>query len=390
MKIEANDKVKAIGGYAFDELNEIKNKLIKKGVDIIDFGIGDPTIPTPEFIRESAKKAIDGHKCSGYPLTLGSAKYLDAICKYTKKRFNVALNPKTQILSNLGSKESIFNFPLAFLNPGDVVLCPNPGYPPYERGTIFAGGKVHFMNLTKENNFYPDFGKIPATVLKKAKIMWINYPNNPTSQMATKEFYKKAVAFCHKNNIILASDEPYSEIYFDEPSISLLEIETEGVVVFNSFSKRSAMTGYRIGWAAGDEKIISAFKKLKANIDSGTPNFIQEAAITALGDEDHVKTMRKEYQKKRDILINAFYKIGLETNIPKATFYLWQKTKNKTGAEFAKQLLEECGILVSPGEIFAVSNDGINPGNDYVRVALVPSIEKTKEAAKRIINAKIW
>ena len=390
MKIKPSKKIKAIGSYVFDEIDKIKNELIKKGVDIIDFGVGDPTIPTPKFIRDSIKEAVDMYKSSGYPITFGSEEYLDAIFKYTKKRFNVALNPKTQIMSNLGSKEGIFNFPLAFLNTGDVVLCPNPGYPPYERGTLFAGGEVYYMDLTKENNFYPVFDKIPKSILKKAKIMWLNYPNNPTCQIATREFYQKAVDFCHKNNIILASDEPYSEIYFGESSISVLEISTEGVVVFNSLSKRSAMTGYRIGWAAGDENIISVFKKLKTNIDSGTPNFIQKAAITALSDEIHVEKMRKQYMEKRDILINAFYKIGLETNIPKATFYIWQKAKNKNGMEFAKHLLKECGILVSPGEIFAASNNGINPANEYVRVALVPSIEKTKEAAKRIINAKIW
>ena len=294
MKVEANKNIASIGGYAFDAIDKLKNEMIEKGVDIIDFGVGDPTTSTPEFIREAAKKAIDKHKCSGYPPTLGMPAYIEAICKYTKKRFNVELNSKTQVVSNLGSKEAIFNFPLAFLNKGDVVLCPNPGYPPYERGTLFAGGTPYYMNLTEENDFYPDFDKIPGDILKKARIMWMNYPNNPTSQTATKEFYRKAVDFCHKHDIILASDEPYGEIYFEEPSMSLLEVSTEGVVVFNSFSKRSAMTGYRVGWAAGDERVISAFKKLKANVDSGTPYFIQEAAIAALGDETHVEKMRDE------------------------------------------------------------------------------------------------
>ena len=389
MKVEANKNIASIGGYAFDEIDKLKNELIEKGVDIIDFGVGDPTTSTPEFIREAAKKAIDKHKCSGYPPTLGMPAYIEAICKYTKKRFNVELNSKTQVVSNLGSKEAIFNFPLAFLNKGDVVLCPNPGYPPYERGTLFAGGTPYYMNLTEENDFYPDFDKIPGDILKKARIMWMNYPNNPTSQTATKEFYRKAVDFCHKHDIILASDEPYGEIYFEEPSMSLLEVSTEGVVVFNSFSKRSAMTGYRVGWAAGDERVISAFKKLKANVDSGTPYFIQEAAIAALGDETHVEKMRDEYREKRDIFVDAFEKMGLEVNSPKATFYIWQKAKGMSGAEFAKKLLEECGMVVSPGEIFATTVDGVNPGKDYIRMALVPSIEKTKEAAERMGKLKL-
>ncbi|RLG14362.1 MAG: hypothetical protein DRN66_02240 [Candidatus Nanohalarchaeota archaeon] len=389
MKVEANKNIASIGGYAFDEIDKIKNELIKEGVDIIDFGVGDPTAPTPKFIRDAAKQAIDRHKCSGYPSTLGSSNYLDAICQYTKKRFNVELNPKTQVVSNLGSKEAVFNFPLAFLNPGDVVLCPNPGYPPYERGTLFAGGTPYYMDLTEENDFYPNFDKIPNGILNKAKIMWMNYPNNPTCQIATKKFYRKAVDFCHNHNIILASDEPYSEIYFEEPSASLLEAATEGVVVFNSLSKRSAMTGYRIGWVAGDENIISVFKKLKANVDSGTPNFIQEAAIAALADEMHVENMRAEYKEKRDIMIDAFEKIGLNTNSPKATFYIWQKAKNMSGTEFAKKLLQQCGIIASPGEIFANSSNGTNPGENYVRIALVPSIEKTKEAAGRLQKLKL-
>ncbi|OYT34538.1 MAG: LL-diaminopimelate aminotransferase [Candidatus Aenigmarchaeota archaeon ex4484_52] len=388
MKIKPSKNIEAIGGYVFDEINKIKEDLIKKGVDIIDFGVGDPTTPTPEFIREQTKKSIDKYKASGYPITTGNENYLNAIAKYCKKRFNIDLNPQTQIMSNLGSKEAIFNFPNAFLNNGDVVLCPNPGYPAYDRGTLFAGGKPYYMNLTQDNDFYPDFNLIPDDILKKSKIMWLNYPNNPTTQIATKEFYKEALDICHDNNIILSSDEAYSEIYFDEPAISLLEIDTEGVIVFNSLSKRSAMTGYRIAWTAGDENIISLFKKLKANIDSGTPNFIQDAAITALGDEAHVEKMRNEYKQKRDILISAFDQIDLAVKKPEATIYIWQKTGNINGIEFTKQLLEKCGIVVSPGEIFANTIDDINPADNFVRVALVPSIEKTKEAAERLLKLK--
>src|SRR3989344_1189799 len=283
MKIEASNRIKGFGEYAFAEVDKLIDELKGKGIDPIDFGVGDPTIPTPEFIRNAGKDAIEKRKSSGYPSYIGSLEFRNAVSKWIQKRFNVKIDPGKELCSNIGSKEAVFNFPEAFVNPGDYVIIPNPGYPPYERGTLFAEGKVHYTNLLVENNFFPVLSEIPNNIAKKAKIMWINYPNSPSGKNATKKFYKEIVDFGHDNEIIIASDEGYTELYFGEKPISILEVEKEGVVVINSLSKRSAMTGWRVGWLAGDENIISVYKKLKTNIDSGTPTFVQDAAIAAYG-----------------------------------------------------------------------------------------------------------
>ncbi|MCK4883965.1 MAG: aminotransferase class I/II-fold pyridoxal phosphate-dependent enzyme, partial [Candidatus Diapherotrites archaeon] len=226
---------------------------------------------------------------------------------------------------------------------------------------------------------------------KKAKIMWLNYPNNPTTALATKPFFKEAIDFCSDNEIILVSDEAYSEMYFDEKPISILELETEGIVAINSLSKRSAMTGYRVGWIAGDERIIKEYKKLKGNIDSGTATFIQDAATAALKDEAHVEKMRNEYRTKRDIMLDAFNTIGLPESTPQGTFYIWQKVpENYNSIEFAKKLLDEnTAIVTTPGLFLSSTVNGINPGENYVRFALVPTIEMTQDAAERLKKISI-
>ena len=231
-----------------------------------------------------------------------------------------------------------------------------------------------------------DLSGIPREIVKKSKILWINYPNNPSGAIAPKEFFKEAIDFGHDNNIIVASDECYTEIYFEEKPHSILEFSKEGVVAFQSLSKRSTMTGYRIGWVAGDENIIAGFKKLKTNIDSGTPTFIQDAAIAALKDEKHVEKMRKEYRQKRDILVEALTSIDLEDCTPDATLYIWQKVPDKMNSvDFAKKLLQkEIAVVVTPGAWLSTKFDGLNPGNDYVRFALVSTIEETRTAAERI------
>ena len=370
--------------------NEVA-KLKAKGITPVDFGVGDPQDPTPEFIREACKRAVDERRSAGYPSYIGEKGFREKIAGWTRKRFGVTLNPKTEITSSIGSKEAIFNFPKAFINPGDYVLVPNPAYPPYIRGTAFAGGKIHYMNLTESNNFLPSLDAIPEDVAKKAKIMWLNYPNNPTTALATQEFYKKAIRFCRENSIILASDEPYTENYYDKKPISVLELEKEGVVVFQSLSKRSNMTCYRAGWVAGDKDIISVFKKVKTNIDSGTPTFIQDAAAAALSDESHVEQLRESYRQKRDILTAAFRSIGLSDCTPEGTIYIWQKVpEGMSSVEFAKALLkEDVAVVCTPGPWISEEAHGINPGEGYVRFALVPVLEEVRQAAERIKRMKI-
>ena len=357
-----------------------------KGIEPIDFGVGDPKESTPGIIRNYTKRAIDKERESGYPSYIGSTDFRESITKWNKERFGVSLDAATEITSTIGSKEGIFNFAEGFINPGDYSLVPTPGYPPWSRGTLFAEGKSHFMPLLKENDFLPKLDKIPSDIVKKAKILWINYPNNPTSAIATKEFLKEAVDFGADNNIIVASDEAYSEFYYEESDKphSILEFANEGVVAFNSLSKRSFMTTYRVGWVAGDKRIIDIFKKVKTNVDSGTSTFIQDGAVAAYSDESHVKQMRTDYKRKRDYLCNALTDIGLPDCTPKATMYIWQKVPMDS-VEFAKKLLDpSIACVVTPGNWISDSVDKVNPGDGYVRFALVPTIHDCKEAAEKI------
>lgn len=384
-------KIQSLGEYAFAEVDKEVAKLKKQGITPIDFGVGDPQDPTPEVIRQACKEAIDKRASAGYPSYIGEAEFRETISKWMKKRFNVSLDFEKEITSSIGSKESVFNFPEAFINPGDYAISPNPGYPPYERGTLFAEGKNYFYNLTEENNFYPELDKIPKDVVKKAKIFWMNYPNNPTTQIATKEFYKEIIDFGMDNDIVIASDEPYTENYYDEKPISILEIGRENVVVFQSLSKMSNMTCYRVGWLCGDENIISVFKKLKTNIDSGTATFIQDAAVAALKNDGYMDELRKNYKIKRGLLIKALVNSGLPKCEPKATIYIWQKGPDGlSSVEFAKKLLaKETAIVTTPGAWISREVDGINPGEGYVRFALVPTIEECKKAAERISKIQL-
>ncbi|HQG14037.1 MAG TPA: aminotransferase class I/II-fold pyridoxal phosphate-dependent enzyme [bacterium] len=352
----------------------------------MNFGVGDPTEPTPEIVRRAIKDAVDLRAGSGYPSYIGSLEYRRAIADWSYRRFGIKLDVEAEICASIGSKEAVFNFPEAFIDPGDLVLVPNPGYPPYSRGTLFSEGEVYYMNLLPECGFLPDLDSIPEDICRRAKIMWINYPNNPTGAIAPRKFFEKAVAFGQRHGIIIASDEAYSENYYDEPPGSMLEFSRDGVVVFQSLSKRSCMTGYRVGWVAGDSEIVGAFKKLKTNLDSGTPTFIQDAAIAALSDEKHVEDLRGLYRKKRDAIADAFAEAGLPDCRPAATLHMWQRVpEGFSSVEFAERLLDpKIAIVVTPGAWVSDEAHGVNPGEGFVRLSLVPSIEECHEVAQRI------
>jgi len=338
MEIAISNRLKAIGSYAFADVDNIVSRLKKEGITPIDFGVGDPTLPTPELIRNACKEGIEKRKSSGYPAYFGELEYRQAVASWSAMRFGVSLDPETEIISTIGAKEAIFNFPKAFINPGDYTLALNPGYPAWSRGTHFAEGKTCFLNLLEENGFLPDLRSITQEVLSKAKLLWINYPNNPTTAFPTEAFFREVLAFGERHNIIIASDESYTENYYDEKPPSILQFKKDGVAVFQSLSKRSNMTCYRVGWMAGDSRIISAFKKVKPNIDSGTATFIQDAAIAALKDETHVQELRKDYRKKRDLIVGAFKKIGLKDCTPKGTIYVWQRVpEGYDSVSFAKK-----------------------------------------------------
>lgn len=386
--IQTSKRISSLGGYAFAEVTNMVEDLKKQGVGVIDFGVGDPIDPAPELVRESCKAAVDVEKSSGYPSYIGTPSFREGIANWMKGRFGVELDPNTEITSTIGSKESVFHFPLAYIDEGDIVISPTPGYPPYQRGTSFAGGTNYLLPLREENGLLPDLKSIPDGVAAKAKILWLNFPTNPCGVQAPDSFWEEAIAWAKKWDVIIASDECYTEIYFDAANKprSILEFTKENVIAFHSLSKRSNMTTYRVGWVAGDEKIVDAFKKVKTNIDSGTPTFIQDAALTALSDEQHVEDMRQKYTVRKQILSDAFTDIGLEPANPDATFYLWQKApEGMTGVDFAKKLLDpSIAVVVTPGAWISDEVEGFNPGENYVRFALVPNEEQTREAAEKI------
>lgn len=391
MNILLSTLVRDTAPYAFAEVDRQVAQLKAQGISVIDFGVGDPSASTPNFVIDALSQAAQQRSFSGYPSYTGDRLFLQACAEYMKTNFGVTLNPDTEVTSTIGAKEAVFHFPLGFIDRGDVVICPTPGYPPYKNGTRFAGGVPYFVPLTAENHFLIDFEAIPKDVVQKTRIIWINYPNSPTGKIAPRAWLEKLIAWAHAHNIIIAADEGcYIDFYFDQKPLSILEIAREGIVTFYSLSKRNNMTGYRVGFCAGDERIIAALRTVKTNIDSGTPTFIQDAAVVALRDSVHVVQMRTEYAEKRKMMLTVLAKVGLPACNSEATFYLWQKaSKGMTGLQLAQKFLEK-GIVVTPGEwISDTTQDGLNPGREYVRIALVPSLEKVREAVGRLSFFKI-
>ena len=382
-------RIQSLPAYAFAAVDEARDALRAQGIEPIDFGVGDHTLPSPVVARERLKLAVDEFATAGYPSYVGSLEFRRAVATWMQQRFSVDLDPAKEICSTVGSKEAVFHLPLAFLDPGDLVIVPTPGYPPYARGTSFAGGRVHFHPLRAEQGFLLDFDSIPRYVAQEAKLLWICYPNSPTGAQGNREFLERAVQFCREHDILLVSDEAYTEIYFDEANkpASVLEITRENVLVVQSMSKRSMMTGWRIGWVCGDANAVAAFKKLKTNIDSGTPDFVQAGAIAALQDEAHVAHMRAVTKEKRDILADGLVAAGLPDCRPESTLYHWQRVpEGMTSVEFAQLLLQpDLGIVCTPGEwISEVDATGYNPGAEYCRFALVAPLEATRQAAAKL------
>ncbi len=391
MRNRAAKRLTAIGAYAFEEVDKKVEELKSRGIRPIDFGVGDPTSPTPPFVRQAAAQALEARRSSGYPSYVGSLEFRRAIAAWAERRYGVRLDPASEISSTIGSKEAVFNFHEGVIDPGDVVLCPSPGYPPYTRGALFAEGQPYQLPLQAENGFRVSFASVPEEAARRAKVLWLNYPNSPSGALADEAFYREALAFARPRGIIVASDEAYSEIYFGPPPLSCLNVAKEGVLVFQSMSKRSAMTGYRVGWVMGDPELVAIFRKTKTNIDSGTPTFLQDAAVAALGDEEHVEGFRREYRAKRDILCAALVKAGLPDCTPASTLYVWQRVpKGMSSVQFATFLLDEkLAIVTTPGSWIAEPTaSGQNPGEGYVRFALVPSIEDTRRAAERLASLR--
>lgn len=385
ISFQLSDRVKNLPPYLFAAIDKMKQDALGKGVDLIDLSIGDPDIPTPEHIVAAMKKAVEKPVHHRYPSYEGMLSYRQAVAGWYKKRFNVSLNPANEVLSLIGSKEGIGHIPLAFVNPGDVVLVPSPGYPVYPVGTLFAGGESYIMPLKEENHFLPDFKIIPESVLKRAKLMYVNYPNNPTAATAHAGFYKEVISLAKKYNILVCHDAAYSEVYYDnERPMSFLEIEgaKEVGVEMHSLSKTYNMTGWRIGFAVGNKDVLAGLGKIKTNLDSGVFQAIQEASIAAINTDDKILAeIRDTYQARRDALYNGLKNIGFHLIKPKATFYLWAKVPSGFDSQkFVAHLLEKTGVLTTPGVGFGA------PGEGYVRFALTVPVERIKEAVERIKN----
>jgi len=386
INIELASRVKNLPPYLFATIDKMKQEAKAKGVDLIDLSIGDPDIPTPGHIVEAMKTAVEKAEHHRYPSYEGMLSFREAVTGWYKRRFDVTIDPANEALSLIGSKEGIGHIPLAFVEPGDTVLVPSPGYPVYPVSVMFAGGESFFMPLREENGFLPDLKAIPEVTLKKAKLMFINYPNNPTSAVAPKVFYEEVIALAGKYNIIVCHDAAYSEIYFDdEKPLSFMQIDgaKDVGIEFHSLSKTYNMTGWRIGFAVGNREVLAGLGKIKSNLDSGVFQAVQEASITALNtDETILSDIRKTYQDRRDALYEGLKAMGIEVIRPKASFYLWAKVpKQFDSSSFVAHILDKAGVLTTPGNGFGA------PGEGYVRFALTVPVGRMKEAVERLIKA---
>ncbi|MFH1093141.1 MAG: LL-diaminopimelate aminotransferase [Candidatus Omnitrophota bacterium] len=383
MQIESAKTLKKLPPYLFVAIDKAKRQARAEGKDLIDLGIGDPDTPTPEHIIESLYKAAKDPANHRYALDAGMPALKNEISLWHKKRFNVTLDAQTEILPLIGSKEGIAHTPFAFLNKSDVVLVPDPAYPAYRNATILAGGEPYFMPLLESNGFLPDLKKIPASILKKTKLLFLNYPNNPTAAIAPKKFLQEVVEFSVKNKIILCFDMAYSQMCYDKyraPSIFEIDGAKEVAVEFHSLSKTYNMTGWRLGWVCGNKDVVAAIAKIKSNIDSGIFQAIQIAGITALKTKEEFKRkMCKMYEARRDLLVDGLEKLGWSINPPKATFYLWTKIPHKMDSiNFCNMIMEKAGIVATPGVGFGKYGEG------YVRFALTQDKKRIKEAVKRL------
>jgi LL-diaminopimelate aminotransferase len=383
LKIEQSERLKRLPPYLFREIDRQKEEVSARGIDIIDLGVGDPDLPTPPHIIEALKEAAADPANHRYPSYSGMHDFNAAVAKWYQQRFNVDLDAKSEVVTLIGSKEGLAHVPLAFINPGDVALVASPAYPVYSIGTQFAGGEPYFMDLLKANQFLPDLEAIPPEVAKKAKMMFINYPNNPTAAVATREFFEAVVAFAEDHGVIVCHDAAYSEMAYDGlRPMSFLEVPGARSVgiEFHSLSKTYNMTGWRIGFAVGCADVISGLGRIKSNIDSGVFQAIQIAGIASLeGDQSCVENMKRTYGRRRDILVDGLRSIGFSVERPRATFYVWiEVPQGYTSAGLTSRLLTEAGVVTTPGNGFGAAGEG------YVRMALTVNRERIREAVERI------
>jgi len=383
--MELAKRLNRLPPYLFVEINRKIAELQARGKDIVNFGIGDPDLPTPSHIIERICQAAHDPVNHRYPETGGLPELRQAIAEWYARRFGVILNPAKEVLPLLGSKEGIGHMALCFVEHGDLTLVPDPGYPPFSLGTILAGGEPYFMPLREENDFLPDFEAIPDEVADKAKLMWLNYPNNPTGAIADLDFFEKAVHFAQQHDLGICHDAPYTEVAFDgykAPSFMEIPGAKDIGVEFHSLSKTYHMTGWRIGMVVGNADMVGALFKVKSNLDSGIPQAIQYAAVEALrGSQEHIAKHNAILQRRRDKLAKVLNEVGLKARIPKATFYIWARIpQGYTSIDFTKKLLDEVGIAVTPGTGYGKEGEG------YIRFSLTISDDRLEEGVKRLLT----
>ncbi len=388
INIKAADKLLKLPKYIFAELDEWKEEARRKGIDLIDLGIGNPDGATPRPVVEAALESIQDPKSHGYPSFRGKIEFRQAIADWMKRRYNVTIDPYTEVQTLIGEKEGLANVAMAFTNPGDINIVPDPYYPVLSRGTWIASGEVFHIKLKKENNFLPDLNEIPEEIAQKAKIFFINYPNNPTAAITPIEFLEKIVDYCRKYSILLISDMAYGEVVFDNyrPN-SIFEVEgaKDVAIEFHSFSKTFNMAGWRAGFAIGKKEFIDIIYAMKSNIDYGTSTLVQDAAIKALTmPYEYVQKIMDEYDERRELIAKNMTELGWDVYRTPATMYFWLKIpKGYTSKEWCKMVMEKTGVVFTPGIAFGEMSD------DHFRFSIVQSESRLKEAFKRMREAGI-
>jgi len=381
--VDLADRLKKLPPYLFAEIDRQKKEARARGVDLIDLGIGDPDLPSPPHVVEALARAAREPKNHRYPDYEGLLAFREAAAAWYRQRFGVALDPATEVLTLIGSKEGTAHMPLAFVNPGDVVLVPDPGYPVYAAGTWFAGGEPWFLPLRAEREFLPDLDAIPADALRRGKMLYLNYPNNPTAGVATRAFFERVVELARRHDVVVCHDAMYSELRFDgyePPSFLQVPGAKEVGVEFHSCSKTYSMTGWRIGFVVGNREALAGLGRVKTNVDSGVFQAVQEAAIAALtGPQDYVDRARATYQERRDLVVAGLRKLGLPVTVPRATFFVWAPVPDGSDSrKWASRLLQEAGVVVTPGVGFGPSGEG------YYRIALTVDKARIAEAMDRL------
>lgn len=368
--------------YLFEEIDRKKNEAIAKGVDIINLGIGDPDTPTPDYIVKAMQTAVTESNTHDYPSSSGEPWYRESVKNWYASRFGVTLDSGTEITALIGSKEGLSHLSLAYIDTGDIALIPSPSYPVYIMWTMMAGGEPYLLPLTAENKFLPNLKDIPEDILKKSKLLYLNYPNNPTGAVVTTEFLNEAVEFAKNNNLLIVYDNAYCDMVYDDyqaPSILQIPGAKDVAIEFTSLSKSYNMTGWRIGSAAGNPQAIKALRVIKSNADSGQFKAIQKAAVTALASGQSILELNAMYTYRRDALVNGLNSLGWQLNPPKATFYVWIPVpKGETSASFASKLLDECGLVTVPGSGYGQEGEG------YIRMAITVNKERIGEAVERM------